>query len=235
MVQLLSTRAKEFRAGKDTRAKKVESLRTYISDHKHGLSPLPAALPLPIDASVTVSSINPEKSHVFKSSLNPLLIWFETADATRPSDEEGADTGDAVMVHSTGYPVIFKNGDDLRQDQLVIQLFMLMDRLLKREHVDLRISPYRVLATSTTEGMIQFVESKTLAEIMRNYTNLQAYLRAQKADESALGTYQIDAQVFENFVRSCGKLRHRSAWVCADQTSWIFRLDIRAWCWGPTP
>ena len=41
------------------------------------------------------------------------------------------------------YSLIFKVGDDLRQDQLVVQLFELMDRLLKRENLDLRLTPYR--------------------------------------------------------------------------------------------
>ena len=41
------------------------------------------------------------------------------------------------------YVVLYKLGDDLRQDQLVVQLFSLMDRLLKREHLDLRLTPYR--------------------------------------------------------------------------------------------
>lgn len=45
------------------------------------------------------------------------------------------------------YGVIFKTGDDLRQDQLVIQLIQLMDRLLKKENLDLKLTPYRVLAT----------------------------------------------------------------------------------------
>lgn len=38
---------------------------------------------------------------------------------------------------------IYKRGDDLRQDQLVVQMFSLMDRLLKRENLDLRLTPYR--------------------------------------------------------------------------------------------
>jgi phosphatidylinositol 3-kinase len=50
------------------------------------------------------------------------------------------------------YPVIFKSGDDLRQDQLIIQLICLMDKLLRDENLDLKLTPYKVLATSTDEG-----------------------------------------------------------------------------------
>jgi len=44
------------------------------------------------------------------------------------------------------YALIYKTGDDLRQDQLVVQLFELMDGLLKRENLDLRLTPYRCAA-----------------------------------------------------------------------------------------
>jgi phosphatidylinositol 3-kinase len=44
-------------------------------------------------------------------------------------------------------------GDDLRQDQLVIQLITLMDKLLKKENLDLKLTPYRVLATSFSAGL----------------------------------------------------------------------------------
>jgi phosphatidylinositol 3-kinase len=48
--------------------------------------------------------------------------------------------------------MIFKSGDDLRQDQFIIQLITLMDKLLKYENLDLNLTPYRVLATGSTEG-----------------------------------------------------------------------------------
>ncbi len=41
------------------------------------------------------------------------------------------------------YMLIYKRGDDLRQDQLVVQILSLMDRLLKRENLDLKLTPYR--------------------------------------------------------------------------------------------
>ena len=199
LVEMLSSRAKSIRSSKDQRSKKIEKLRLYIADPKHGLSPLSAPLPLPLNARICVTSIVPDKSSVFKSKLVPLLLWFEAIEADRLPEDD-------VAVINPDYPIIFKNGDDLRQDQLVIQLFTLMDRLLRKENLDLRLSPYSVLATSVNEGMIQFVPSKSLAAIMAEYGSLQNYLREDHADDGALGSYGIEAGVMDTFVRSCGEL-----------------------------
>lgn len=43
---------------------------------------------------------------------------------------------------------MFKAGDDLRQDQLILQLITLMDRLLRKENLDLKLTPYNALACS---------------------------------------------------------------------------------------
>ena len=50
------------------------------------------------------------------------------------------------------YTTIFKHGDDLRQDQLILQIITLMDKLLQQENLDLKLSPYKVLATSSKHG-----------------------------------------------------------------------------------
>jgi len=55
-------------------------------------------------------------------------------------------------VSGQEYVAIFKHGDDLRQDQLILQMISLMDRLLRRENLDLKLTPYRVLATSSRHG-----------------------------------------------------------------------------------
>ena len=39
-----------------------------------------------------------------------------------------------------------KNGDDVRQDQMVIQMIRLMNKLLNDMNLDLCLSPYSVLA-----------------------------------------------------------------------------------------
>ncbi|WFD29728.1 phosphatidylinositol 3-kinase [Malassezia sp. CBS 17886] len=110
--------------------------------------------------------------------------------------------GDASTAPST-YTVIVKHGDDLRQDQLVIQLFTLMDRLMRNENLDLRITPYHVLATGPTDGLVQFVPSMSIAAIMAQYGSLIEYLRVHFPDNTSAATFHVQASVLDTFVRSC--------------------------------
>ncbi|KAG5723857.1 Phosphatidylinositol 3-kinase catalytic subunit type 3 [Termitomyces sp. T112] len=183
LVDMLSKRAREIRTSKDPRPKKIEKLRSIISDSKNGLASIPP-LPLPLNARLEVTGIIAEKSSVFKSNLFPLLLYFQCTDGTE-------------------YPVIFKDGDDMRQDQLVIQLFTLMDRLLRKENLDLKLSPYHVLATGPLQGMVQFIPSKTIAAIVSEHGNLLNYLRVNNPDEGSVGTSGVEPAVIDTFVRSC--------------------------------
>ncbi|KAJ1567431.1 Phosphatidylinositol (PI) 3-kinase, partial [Cladochytrium tenue] len=98
--------------------------------------------------------------------------------------------------------VIFKTGDDLRQDQLVVQVIMLMDKLLRKENLDLRLTPYKVLATGVDVGMSQFIPSESLGSIISEYgSSLSNYLRAKNGND-------IPASVVDNYVRSCGSMFH---------------------------
>ncbi|KAF5370481.1 hypothetical protein D9615_009736 [Tricholomella constricta] len=183
LVDTLSKRARELRTSKDPRPKKIEKLRSMISDSKNNLASMPP-LPLPLNARLEVTGIIADKSSVFKSNLYPLLLYFQCTD--------GAE-----------YPVIFKDGDDMRQDQLVIQLFTLMDRLLRNENLDLKLSPYDVLATGPLQGMVQFIPSKTIAAIVSEHGNLLNYLRVHNPDEGSVGTSGVEPGVIDTFVRSC--------------------------------
>lgn len=48
-----------------------------------------------------------------------------------------------LTAENNEYIAIFKHGDDLRQDQLILQTIALMDKLLRRENLDLKLTPYR--------------------------------------------------------------------------------------------
>ncbi|TFK40222.1 kinase-like domain-containing protein [Crucibulum laeve] len=183
MVDTLAKRARELRTSKDPRPKKIEKLRSFLADSKNGLSSMPP-LPLPLNARFEITGIIAEKSSVFKSNLYPLLLYFQCSDGTE-------------------FPIIFKDGDDMRQDQLVIQLFTLMDRLLRKENLDLKLSPYDVLATGPLQGMAQFIPSKTIAAIVSDHGTLLNYLRANNPDEGSVGTSGVEPTVIDTFVRSC--------------------------------
>ncbi|KAF5367144.1 hypothetical protein D9758_004029 [Tetrapyrgos nigripes] len=183
LVETLAKRAKELRTSKDPRPKKIEKLRSALADSKNNLTSLPP-LPLPLNANIEITGIIAEKSSVFKSNMYPLLLYFQCSDGSE-------------------FPVIFKDGDDMRQDQLVIQLFTLMDRLLRQENLDLKLSPYDVLATGPQQGMAQFIPSKAIAAIVSEHGNVLNYLRAHHPDEGSVGTSGIEPAVIDTFVRSC--------------------------------
>lgn len=57
-----------------------------------------------------------------------------------------ADTDRCDKLRCEILRVMVKNGDDVRQDQMVIQMIRLMDKLLKDVNLDLCLSPYDVVA-----------------------------------------------------------------------------------------
>lgn len=71
-------------------------------------------------------------------------------------------------IDSSGekYYSIYKIGDDLRQDQIVLQLFSCMDKIWKANDFDFRLSIFNVVQTQERCGFIEMItESETLREI----------------------------------------------------------------------
>jgi phosphatidylinositol 3-kinase len=82
---------------------------------------------------------------------------------------------------------IYKNGDDLRQDQLILGFFVLMDKLLKQVNQDYKLTPYQALACSKSDGFVEFVpNTKTFQSVvLKNY--LQELIK--KHPETAMENY----------------------------------------------
>lgn len=76
--------------------------------------------PCPLDPTITLKGVVPQDCLVFKSKVNPVKMTWLTEDGSQYSDVEES------SQHKVSF--IYKKGDDLRQDQLVLQLFLLMDR-----------------------------------------------------------------------------------------------------------
>lgn len=184
LVAILSTIAAEVKTSNEPMSKKTERVKRLLSDPKNEVLTIDPPLPMPFDPTVLITGVAPEQTTVFKSSLNPFKVTFKTT------------TGST-------YPIIFKLGDDLRQDQLVIQIITLMDQLLQKENLDLKLSPYKILATSTTAGGSQFVQSSSLSSIVNKFRNnpALAYLKHHNPDDSQpLGVRQ---ETLDTYIRSC--------------------------------
>ena len=147
LVQLLSS----VSTGSEGRPSKIKKMQQMLMDQEQFKFDFSSfePLPLPTDPSINISGIEASEAHLFKSSLMPAKLTFTTPDQQK------------VMV-------IFKNGDDLRQDQLILQIISVMDQLLKKENLDLKLSPYRVLATSSKHGMMEYVDAIGISDILKS-------------------------------------------------------------------
>ncbi|WFD07652.1 phosphatidylinositol 3-kinase [Malassezia vespertilionis] len=202
-VSTLAQYCQELRRSKEARPKKIERLRALLQDKKSGLATFVPPLPLPLDPMVHVSCTIAANSTIFKSNQFPLRIEF-CAEESEFVCEAGAKRGSDTKSSGT-YTIICKNGDDLRQDQLVIQLFTLMDRLMRHENLDLRITPYHVLATGVNHGMVQYIPSMPIATIMAEYGgSLLEYMRVHHPDPRNAASFYVQPSVLDTFVRSCG-------------------------------
>jgi phosphatidylinositol 3-kinase len=194
LVGKLQNMSREIRNMRGDRGKKIERLRQSIRET--GWETM-ESLPLFLDASVDITGIiagifpQPDTqlilddASVFKSSLSPLRINLKTSDPEKSI-----------------YPIIFKTGDDLRQDQLVIQIVSLMDKLLLKENLDLKLTPYKIIATGVDHGAVQFIESVSLNAAIAKGGSILGYLRNNNPSHGA--EYGVRKEVMETYIRSCG-------------------------------
>ncbi|PWA31029.1 hypothetical protein CCH79_00010662 [Gambusia affinis] len=115
------------------------------------------------------------------SPLNPSVILFEiwlAADKCRFMDSKMKPLWlmyKNPLEQADMVGIMFKNGDDLRQDMLTLQTIRLMENLWKKEGLDLRMIPYGCLSTGNKTGLIEIVKSSdTIANIQRNSSNSAA-------------------------------------------------------------
>uniref|UniRef100_A0AAQ4RCL3 phosphatidylinositol-4,5-bisphosphate 3-kinase n=1 Tax=Gasterosteus aculeatus aculeatus TaxID=481459 RepID=A0AAQ4RCL3_GASAC len=147
---------------KNARSKTKEAMLTKEAMmtclRQSGYSETLSDLHSPLNPNILLSGINVEKCRYMDSKMKPLWIVYN-------NKLLGGDT----------LGIIFKNGDDLRQDMLTLQILRLMDLLWKEANLDLRIVPYGCLATGDRSGLIEVVSSAdTIANIQLTSSNVAA-------------------------------------------------------------
>jgi len=230
LVTFLTKLAQEIKNMRDSRQRKVERLKSALaSTHSMIFGSAGGSagggggggVRLNMNPNIIAVGLHAEDAEVFKSAMMPLGISFLTN--TPQPDVKAADR---IQYK---YRIIFKDGDDLRQDQLVLQMLRLMDRELKNSGLDLKLTPYRALATSPSTGMVERVDSYPLSKILAEYgKDIRMFLRQHHPDRS--GPFGIAAEVMDNYVKS-------SAGYCV--VTYLLGVgklvtdeSDTSWCWG---
>uniref|UniRef100_A0A4W3IZ67 Phosphatidylinositol 4-phosphate 3-kinase C2 domain-containing subunit alpha n=1 Tax=Callorhinchus milii TaxID=7868 RepID=A0A4W3IZ67_CALMI len=144
---------------------------------------------LPLNPSLVAKELNVKACSFFNSNAVPLKVALVNADPL----------GDEINV-------MFKVGEDLRQDMLALQMIKIMDKIWLQEGLDLRMVIFKCISTGKDQGMVELVPaSETLRKIQVEYgvtgsfkdKPLAEWLRKYNATEEE---YE---KASENFIYSC--------------------------------
>eukprot|EP00727_Mastigamoeba_balamuthi_P003747 m51a1_g1337 putative phosphatidylinositol 4-kinase (1839) ;mRNA; f:312747-319090 len=136
--------------------KLVEELRKVKCD---------GSLYLPFNSSIVVKSVNTEDPVVLRSAAKvPIMVHFGVNKRSAPADA-------APTKHS----VIFKSGDDIRQDMLAVQVIELFKRIFESAGLDLFLFPYKIIATKPECGLIEVVPDTVSRDQLGDKTGLSMY------------------------------------------------------------
>ena len=128
----------------------------------------------PLEPRKPISGFDPD-SGFFVSQNIPLRIVARLSEERilyQKEEEDEKDLSEAAKKRRKEYKqvkLMFKYGDDLRQDNLVLQLFKIMDRLWMQNSLNLEMTAYNVIETGDKIGYIEFVDNAVeLAQIHRS-------------------------------------------------------------------
>uniref|UniRef100_A0A674I8E3 Phosphatidylinositol-4-phosphate 3-kinase catalytic subunit type 2 gamma n=1 Tax=Terrapene triunguis TaxID=2587831 RepID=A0A674I8E3_9SAUR len=148
LIKILGDVAEKVKAASDP--KKQEVLKMEINKLKQFFQEVNVCR-LPLNPALVVRGIDEDACSYFTSNAFPLKISFINTETL-----------------SRNINVIFKVGDDLRQDMLVLQIIRVMDRIWLQEGLDMQMIIYKCLSTGKGQGLVQMVsDATTLAKIHR--------------------------------------------------------------------
>lgn len=163
-----------------------ESLLPYLWAELDSINEeMPEHYPLAFNPKVRVSRIKVEECKIMKSKKKPLYLVFEGYETTED-------------VH-----VLFKTGDDLRQDLVVLTMLKIMQNLWAEQGMNLKLSLYHCMPLASGTGMLQIVQNaETLAAVHRTGGG-QRGVFSKKTLKHWLMAKNTGEDWVDNFVKSC--------------------------------
>uniref|UniRef100_A0A8V5HEP5 Uncharacterized protein n=1 Tax=Melopsittacus undulatus TaxID=13146 RepID=A0A8V5HEP5_MELUD len=141
---------------------------------------------LPLSPSLLVKGID---CSYFNSNAVPLKLSFQNVDPL----------GENIRV-------IFKCGDDLRQDMLTLQMIRIMNKIWVQEGLDMRMVIFRCFSTGRGRGMVEMIpNAETLRKIQVEHGVTGSFKDRPLADwlqKHNPGEDEYEKAV-ENFIYSC--------------------------------
>ncbi|KAH8739485.1 phosphatidylinositol 3-kinase [Cryptosporidium ryanae] len=167
-------------------------------------------LPLPIDINKALIGIVPNESFIIKSSLCPFILSCRIAildNLNKPKAFDHGSKNESSCVSELIYPVIeskymYKVGDDLRQDQLVIQLLEISSKLLEEWNLTNSTTTYKVLSFSKNDGLIFFLEDFPSIGALRKKYGKNCILQYWAAFHNTQ-IDEIPESIINRFIISC--------------------------------
>ncbi|OII73070.1 phosphatidylinositol 3-root isoform [Cryptosporidium ubiquitum] len=133
---------------------------------------------LPIDVNRALIGIVPSESFIIKSSQCPIILSCRMAilnSSNKKGNVQQNMPSDDTYESESIYPVVeskymYKVGDDLRQDRLVIQLLEISYNLLNEWNAKSSAITYKVTPFSQFDGLIEFLEDfSSIGSIRKKY------------------------------------------------------------------
>lgn len=139
------------------------------------------------------------------SAKNDITATFNSSQVLKTSSisSMGGQNGCPIATSA----IIFKIGDDLRQDMLTLQIIRIVDTIWRREGLDMCMLAYTCLATDKNVGIIEVVNrAETITSIQRSGGKMAAI----QIDSTQLHRWIKDRndgpaydEAIEKFTRSC--------------------------------
>ena len=115
-----------------------------------------------------ITGLDLSSCNYFNSNTLPIKIVFKTDPIQRSNSLAVAKISKSpnVLTAISTIDALYKVGDDLRQDNIVMQMINIMDKLWLKEGLDLKLITFECIATEDRKGFVEMVkDSETLRRI----------------------------------------------------------------------